>query len=64
MLGTNLVVVGVSRLPHIYVGRVFQAQLLGAYTVGSEIAHLALTELVGADQSGNVSRLCAPGRRP
>jgi len=56
MLGTNLVVVAVSRLPHIYVGRVFQAQLLGAYTVGSEIAHLALTELVAP-----INRAMFPG---
>ena len=56
MLATNIAGVGLSRLPHIYVGRVFGAQLLGAYTVGSEIANLAHTELVAP-----INRAMFPG---
>jgi PST family polysaccharide transporter len=56
MLGTNIASVAVSHMPHIYVGRVFQAQLLGAYTVGSEIAHLVHTELVAP-----INRAMFPG---
>ena len=56
MLGTNIAAVAVSHLPHIYVGRVFHAQLLGAYAVGSEIANLAHTELVAP-----INRAMFPG---
>ena len=45
-----------SRLPHFYVGRVFGAQTLGAYTVGAEIAQLPQTELVAP-----INRAMFPG---
>ena len=56
MLANNMAGVFIGRLPHIYVGRVFGAQALGAYTVGSEIALLAHTELVAP-----INRAMFPG---
>ena len=56
MLVSNLATVLLSRVPHIYVGRMFGAQTLGAYTVGSEIAQLAHTELVAP-----INRAMFPG---
>lgn len=56
LLANNIATVVLSRLPHIYVGRVFGAQLLGAYTIGSEIAQLAHTELVAP-----INRAMFPG---
>ena len=56
LLANNIVSVMLSRLPHFYIGRVFGAQTLGAYTVGSEIAQLAHTELVAP-----INRAMFPG---
>ena len=56
MLVNNIATVIIGRLPQIYVGRVFGAQLLGAYTVGSEIANLPHTELVAP-----INRAMFPG---
>lgn len=56
MLIGNIAGAALSRLPQIYVGRVFGAQLLGAYSVGSEIAQLAHTELVAP-----INRAMFPG---
>jgi lipopolysaccharide exporter len=56
MLVSNFATVLLSRVPHIYVGRMFGAQTLGAYTVGSEIAQLAHTELVAP-----INRAMFPG---
>ncbi|MGH8797985.1 MAG: lipopolysaccharide biosynthesis protein [Caldimonas sp.] len=56
LLVNNIAGVVFSRLPHIYVGRMFGAQTLGAYAVGSEIAQLAQTELVAP-----INRAMFPG---
>lgn len=56
MLANNIVDVIFSRLPHLFVGRVFGAKTLGAYTVGSEISQLANTELVAP-----INRAMFPG---
>lgn len=71
MLANNMAGVVLGRVPHFVVGRVFGAQALGAYTVGSEIAQLAHTELVApinramfpgyarlADQPETFRRIC------
>jgi lipopolysaccharide exporter len=52
----NLAQVLMNRAPHFVVGRMFGAQSLGAYTVGSEIANLPHTELVAP-----VNRAMFPG---
>ena len=46
LLASNIATVLLQRVPHFFVGRAFGAQTLGAYSVASEIAHLAHTELV------------------
>jgi PST family polysaccharide transporter len=56
LLVNNVAGVVLSRLPHFFIGRVFGAQTLGAYTVGSEIAQLAHTELVAP-----INRAMFPG---
>lgn len=56
MLANNIADVIFSRLPHLWVGRVFGAQTLGAYSVGSEISQLANTELVAP-----INRAMFPG---
>ena len=56
LLVNNIAVVLIGRLPHFFVGRVYGAQALGAYTVGSEIAQLAHTELVAP-----INRAMFPG---
>lgn len=56
MLVSNLAMVLLSRAPHFVVGRIFGAQALGAYTVGSEIANLPHTELVAP-----INRAMFPG---
>jgi O-antigen/teichoic acid export membrane protein len=45
-----------SKTPHFFVGRIFGAQNLGAYSVGSEISQLAHTELVAP-----INRAMFPG---
>jgi lipopolysaccharide exporter len=52
----NMAQVLMNRAPHFVVGRMFGAQSLGAYTVGSEIANLPHTELVAP-----VNRAMFPG---
>jgi O-antigen/teichoic acid export membrane protein len=56
ILANNMASVVLTRVPHFFVGRVFGAQTLGAYTVGSEIANLAHTELVAP-----INRAMFPG---
>jgi lipopolysaccharide exporter len=56
LLANNMAGVVLSRVPHFFVGRVFGAQTLGAYTIGSEIAQLAHTELVAP-----INRAMFPG---
>lgn len=56
MLVTNLLGAAVSRLPHFVLGRVYGAQVLGAYTVGAEFAQIANTELAAP-----VNRALFPG---
>ena len=56
MLFNNVIGAAFSRLPFFFVGRVFGAQSLGAYSVGSEIAQLAHTELVAP-----INRAMFPG---
>ncbi|MEW5879396.1 MAG: lipopolysaccharide biosynthesis protein [Pseudomonadota bacterium] len=56
MLATNLLGAAVSRLPHFVLGRVYGAQILGAYTVGAEFAQIAHTELAAP-----VNRALFPG---
>lgn len=56
LLANNMAGVLLSKTPHFFVGRVFGAQTLGAYTVGSEIAQLAHTELVAP-----INRAMFPG---
>ena len=56
LLVNNMAIVVVSRVPHFAVGRLFGAQSLGAYTVGSEIAQMAHTELIAP-----INRALFPG---
>lgn len=56
LLVNNIASVVLSKVPHFFVGRAFGAQTLGAYTVGSEIAQLAHTELVAP-----INRAMFPG---
>ncbi len=56
MLVNNMAGVVLGRVPQFVVGRVFGAQTLGAYAVGSEIAQLAHTELVAP-----INRAMFPG---
>ncbi|HVE90590.1 MAG TPA: lipopolysaccharide biosynthesis protein, partial [Burkholderiaceae bacterium] len=56
MLVTNIAGAVVSKIPQFFVGRMFGAQTLGAYTVGAEIAQLAHTELVAP-----INRAMIPG---
>ena len=56
LLANNVAGVVLARMPHFVVGRLFGAQALGAYTVGSEIAQLAHTELVAP-----INRAMFPG---
>ena len=56
MLVNNMAAVVASRVPHFAVGRFFGAQSLGAYTVGSEIAQIAHTELIAP-----INRALFPG---
>lgn len=56
MLVSNLAMVLLSRAPHFAIGRLYGAQPLGAYTVGSEIANLPHTELVAP-----INRAMFPG---
>lgn len=56
MLASNIASAIISRIPLFFVGRMFGAQTLGAYTVGAEIAQLAHTELVAP-----INRALIPG---
>ena len=56
MLVTNVAAAVISKIPSFFVGRMFGAQTLGAYTVGAEIAQLAHTELVAP-----INRAMIPG---
>ena len=56
LLVNNLAMVLISRVPHFTVGRLFGAQSLGAYTVGSEVSQMAHTELVAP-----INRALFPG---
>lgn len=52
----NALGVALGRVPHLVVGRLFGAQALGPYTVASEIAQLASTEIVAP-----INRAMFPG---
>lgn len=52
----NIAGVLIGKVPHFVVGRMFGAPSLGAYSVGSEIANLAYTELVAP-----INRAMFPG---
>ncbi len=56
LLLNNMATVAIGRIPHFFVGRVFGAQALGAYTVGAEISQLAHTELIAP-----INRAMFPG---
>lgn len=56
LLVNSALSVAVNRVPHLFVGRAFGAQALGAYTVASEIALLAQTELIAP-----INRAMFPG---
>lgn len=56
MLVSNIVGTILGKIPMFFVGRLFGAQTLGAYTVGAEIAQLAHTELVAP-----INRAMVPG---
>lgn len=56
LLVNNMLGVALTRLPHVFIGRMFGVQALGAYTIGSEIAQLAHTELVAP-----INRAMFPG---
>jgi len=56
MLVTNIAGAVISKIPLFFVGRMFGAQTLGAYTVGAEIAQLVHTELVAP-----INRAMIPG---
>jgi PST family polysaccharide transporter len=56
MLVTNIAGAVISKIPSFFVGRMFGAQTLGAYTVGAEIAQLTHTELVAP-----INRAMIPG---
>lgn len=56
MLVINIAAAVIGKIPLFFVGRMFGAQTLGAYTVGAEIAQLAHTELVAP-----INRAMIPG---
>lgn len=56
MLVINVAGAVIGKIPLYFVGRMFGAQTLGAYTVGAEIAQLAHTELVAP-----INRAMIPG---
>jgi len=56
LLVNNIASVVIGRLPHFFVGRLFGAPALGTYTIGSEIAQLAHTELAAP-----INRAMFPG---
>lgn len=56
VLINSILGVTLSRVPQLFVGRTFGAQSLGAYTVASEIALLAQTELIAP-----INRAMFPG---
>ena len=56
MLVINIAAAVIGKIPLYFVGRMFGAQTLGAYTVGAEIAQLAHTELVAP-----INRAMIPG---
>ena len=56
MLVINTASAVIGKIPLYFVGRMFGAQTLGAYTVGAEIAQLAHTELVAP-----INRAMIPG---
>lgn len=56
LLISNVAGVVLGKIPQFFVGRMFGAQVLGAYTVGAEIAQLAHTELVAP-----INRAMIPG---
>ena len=56
MLVINIASAVIGKIPLYFVGRMFGAQTLGAYTVGAEIAQLAHTELVAP-----INRAMIPG---
>src|SRR4029450_11563728 len=56
MLLVNISSAVIGKIPLLFVGRMFGAQTLGAYTVGAEIAQLAHTELVAP-----INRAMIPG---
>lgn len=56
LLVNSLLSVAAARIPHFYVGRHFGAQSLGAYTIASEIAQLAQSELIAP-----INRAMFPG---
>jgi lipopolysaccharide exporter len=56
VLANNIAMAALTRVPHFVIGRTHGAQALGAYTVGSEIALLAQTELVAP-----INRAMFPG---
>ena len=56
MLVTNIASAVIGKIPLFFVGRMFGAQTLGAYTVGAEIAQLTHTELVAP-----INRAMIPG---
>ena len=56
LLANNIAIVVAARVPHFFIGRAFGAQTLGAYTIASEIAALAHTELIAP-----INRAMFPG---
>lgn len=56
LLVNNIAAVIAGRVPHFFIGRAFGAQTLGAYTIASEIAALAHTELIAP-----INRAMFPG---
>ncbi len=54
-LATNLVIAGLLRLPHFFVGRLFSSESLGVYVIAADFAVLPVTEIAAP-----VNRSSAP----
>lgn len=56
ILAVNVLAAVFARVPHFFVGRLYGAQMLGAYTIGSELAYMPSNELIAP-----INRAVFPG---
>jgi lipopolysaccharide exporter len=56
ILAVNVLAAGIARVPHFFVGRQYGPQVLGAYTIGSELAYMPSNELIAP-----INRAVFPG---